>query len=98
MTRAYWKKGALYGFLFPLLWLSVGMLPIAIAAMFRLETLAGIIDAFFMLPFVPMAIIQQRFGIVVISLFFTTILFWTFIGAIIGYLVGRHKNKIAEIK
>jgi hypothetical protein len=90
-----WKKGALYGFLFPLLWLSFGMLIRGIVGMFsvlRTETLGGAIDAFFMLPIVPGVIIQQRLGTTVISHFFTTMFFWALVGAMTGYLIDKRTS------
>ncbi|MFQ5800106.1 MAG: hypothetical protein ACE5HH_00080 [Candidatus Hydrothermarchaeales archaeon] len=107
MTRAYWKNGAIIGFLFIPLLFSIGMfLIMPILAMFRQETLAGIFDALAMLPLVPALFILNTFGFRVgksgfsyfITVFLTSIIVWTVIGASIGYLIDRRKIKIAKIK
>jgi hypothetical protein len=84
-----WKKGAVYGFLFfPLLFI-IAMLLMFILAILRLETLGVLLDSLVMLPLVPMSIIHRNFEITNLSLILTSILLWTLIGAIIGYLSER---------
>jgi hypothetical protein len=84
-----WKKGAVYGFLFVPLLFIIAMLLMFILAMLRLETLGVLLDALVMLPLVPMSIIHRKFEITNLSFILTSILLWTLIGAIIGYLIER---------
>lgn len=58
-----WKQGAIMGFLLMPILFAFGYTLRSIAALFKAETMAGIVDAIFMLPHVPMAIIHKKLGI-----------------------------------
>lgn len=87
-----WKEGVITGFLLiPVLFAFCYPL-MGIAAILKAETLARIVDAIFMLPHAPMAIVHKRLGITA-PFILTSMLFWSVIGAGIGYLYGRWREK-----
>ncbi len=87
-----WKEGAIIGFLFLPMWFLIGSVLMGAEARLGNEKVAGLIDLIFMLPLVPMASVNHRFGIAT-PLLFATILFWTIIGAFIGYFVSHNRSR-----
>jgi predicted cobalt transporter CbtA len=88
-----WQKGGILSFLLILFWFSTGIVLMSLLGVFEQERVAGFIDTFFMAPIAPVALVQQKLEIFFISPLLTSIFLWILVGALIGYLFGRHKGR-----
>jgi hypothetical protein len=88
-----WKKGAILGFLFIPIWFFAGWIFMRISAFLGNETLAGIVDAIFMIAIIPAYIILRPGDMAHIgSIYLVSILFWTSIASITGYFIEKRKE------
>ena len=90
-----WKKGAILGFLLIPVVFLISSLLMVVAALIQSNTFGGMVDAFFMLFIIPMSIVHKIIGNIYIFPYFpllSSILFWTLIGAVMGYLVDKRKG------